>query len=188
MFPKSGEDDYLSKFPILPTPSKDDINSIIETEDFSLLHGCKTLSEENFISKNNLETRNLRFLNALLHYSKSLPLAHKITALSCYESVLEHKTEVIKILCNDYEKYEQGLWGKPNPRDLKVFERIQTIVNEAKKYAKTRYNNGERIESMSEKQHIKKFIKENIRNLINKEYGENMYKIVRVLITSQNKE
>jgi hypothetical protein len=40
---------------------------------------------------------------------------------------------------------------------------------------------------MNEKQLIKKFTKENIRNLINKEYGENMHKIVRVLITSQNK-
>jgi hypothetical protein len=184
MFPKSGEDDYLSKFPILPTPSNDDLKSIIESGDFSLLNSCKIISEENFILKNNLETRNLRLLNALLHYSKSLPLSHKVSALSCYNSILEHKSEVIKILCNDFDKYDQGLWGKPNARDLKVYERIQTIVKEAKKYAKTRYTNGERFESMNEKQLLKKFTKENIRNLINKEYGENMHKIVRVLITS----
>jgi hypothetical protein len=187
MFPKSGEDDYLSKFPVLPTPSNNDLKNIIETGDFSLLNGCKMLSEDNFIVKNNLETRNLRLLNALIHYARALPISHKVSALSCYESILNSKFEVIKILCNDCDKYEQGLWGKPNPRDLKVYERIQTIIKEAKKYAKNRYSNGERFESMNEKQLIKKFTKENIRNLINKEYGENMHKIVRVLITSQNR-
>lgn len=187
MFPKSGEDTYLSKFPILPTPTVDELQSIIETGDFSLFDKCKVLKEEDFVSKNNLETRNLRLLNTLIHYTKSLPIAHKISALSCYNSILEHKSEVIKILSNDGDKYESGLWGKPSPRDLKVFQRIQTIVKEAKKYAKTRYENGERFESMNEKQLLKKFYKENIRNLINKEYGENMHKIVRVLITSQNK-
>ena len=187
MYPKSGEDEYLSKFPILPTPSNDELKAIIETGDFSLIDKCKILKDEDFTLKNNLETRNLRLLNALLHYSKSLPLSHKVSALSCYNTILENKSEVIKILCNDCDKYEQGLWGKPSPRDLKVYERIQTIIKEAKKYAKTRYSSGERFESMNEKQLIKKFTKENIRNLINKEYGENMHKIVRVLITSQNK-
>lgn len=187
MYPKSGEDDYLSKFPILSTPSLDELKAIIETKQLKDLSSCKILKDEDFTLKNNLETRNLRLLNALIHYSNSLPISHKISALSCYESILENKTEVIKILCNDCDKYEQGLWGKPNPRDLKVFERIQTIIKEAKKYAKNRYSNGERFESMNEKQLIKKFTKENIRNLINKEYGENMHKIVRVLITSQNK-
>lgn len=187
MFPKSGEDTYLSKFPILPTPTKDELQSIIESGDFSILDKCKILKDEDFVSKNNLETRNLRLLNVLLHYAKSLPIAHKVSAISCYNSILDHKSEVIKILCNDGDKYDSGLWGKPNTRDLKVFERIQTIVKEAKKYAKTRYSSGERFESMNEKQLLKKFYKENIRNLINKEYGENMHKIVRVLITSQSK-
>lgn len=187
MYPKTGEDTYLSKFPILPTPSIDELKNAIENKDCYLLKSCKILKDENFVSKNNLDTRNLRFLNALLHYSNSLPLPHKLYALSCYETILNHKSEVIKILCNDSEKYDTGLWGKPNARDLKVYERIQTIVKEAKKYAKTRYSNGERFESMNEKQLLKKFYKENIRNLINKEYGENMHKIVRVLITSQNK-
>jgi hypothetical protein len=186
MFPKNGDDDYLSKFPILPTPSKEQLELIIQSEDFNKINECQILGEEKFIGKNNLETRNLRLLNALIHYSKSLPLIHKLSALCCYETILEYKSEVIKILCNEYDKYEQGIWGKPNQRDLKVYERIQNIVKEAKKYAKTRYSNGERIESMSEKQLLKKFTKENIRNLINKEYGENMHKIVRVLITSKN--
>jgi len=187
MFPKSGEDTYLSRFPILPIPSNDELKNAIENKDCDLLNSCKILKDEDFTLKNNLETRNLRLLNALLHYSRSLPLPHKLSALSCYNIILENKTEVIKILCNDYDKYDSGLWGKPNPRDLKVFERIQTIVKEAKKYAKTRYANGERIDSMNEKQLLKKFIKENIRNLINKEYGENMHNIVRELITSQSK-
>lgn len=187
MVPKSGEDNYLSKFSILPTPSSDELQSIIDSKDLSILKSCKILSEDNFILKNNVETRNLRLLNSLIHYSMSLPVSHKVSALSCYETILKNKSEVIKMLCNDTDKYDSGLWGKPNPRDLKVFERIQTIVKEAKKYAKTRYSNGERIESMNEKQLLKKFTKENIRNLINKEYGENMYKIVRVLITSQSK-
>jgi hypothetical protein len=187
MVPKSGEDSYVSNFSILPTPSNDELQSIIDSKDLSILKSCKTLSEDNFILKNNVETRNLRLLNSLIHYSMSLPVSHKVSALSCYETILKNKSEVIKMLCNDTDKYDSGLWGKPNPRDLKVYERIQTIVKEAKKYAKTRYSNGERFESMNEKQLIKKFTKENIRNLINKEYGENMHKIVRVLITSQSK-
>ena len=187
MYPKSGEDTYLSKFPILPTPTVDELKNAIQNKDCDLLKSCKLLKEENFTLKNNVETRNLRLLNALLHYSNSLPLPHKLYALSCYETILENKNEVIKILSNDGDKYDSGLWGKPNPRDLKVYERIQTIVKEAKKYAKTRYSNGERFESMNEKQLLKRFYKENIRNLINKEYGENMHKIVRVLITSQSK-
>jgi hypothetical protein len=174
-------DTYLEKFPPVPCPSSSQFSNTEDTE-------YTIPTEESLIKKNNLETKDLRFRNALIHYAMSLPIYHFIPALECYNQIIEAKGKIITILRNDYEKYINGSWGKPNPRDLKVYERIQAICKEAKKFANTRYSNGERLENKNESQTVRQFIKDNIKGLVNNEYGENMYKIVRVLVTNSEKE
>jgi len=178
---KSEIDNYLEKFPPVPCPSAEQFCNI-ENTDYNVP------SEDALTKKNNLETKDLRFRNALIHYAMSLPIYHLIPALECYNEIVKAKGKVIGILRNDFEKYINGSWGKPSDRDLKVYERIQAICKEAKKFANTRYSNGERLEGKNESQTVKQFTKDNIKGLINNEYGENMYKIVRVLITNSEKE
>jgi hypothetical protein len=183
LFPRKKDevDTYLEKFPPVPCPSVLQFSNIEDT-DYSIP------TEEALTKKNNLETKDLRFRNALIHYAMSLPIYHFVPALNCYNEVVKAKGKIINILRNDFEKYISGSWGKPSDRDLKVYERIQEICKEAKKFANTRYSNGERLDGKNEFQTIRQFTKDNLKGLINNEYGENMYKIVRVLITNAEKE
>lgn len=178
---KKDEDSYISKFPPIPCPS---VVQFSDLEDIDY----KTPSIEELTKKNNLESKDLRFRNALMHYALSLPVAFYKNALECYNEIISAKGKVITLLRKDYETYIHGNWGTPNARDLKVYQRIQAICQEAKKFAQVRYNNGERLEDKTQSQIIKQFTKDNIKALINNEYGENMYKIVRVLITDVSEE
>jgi len=189
MFPKSGEDTYLEKFPPTACPNDEQLKEF-ETKDFIEHSDYKNMtvpSESDLTENNSVETRNRRLLNAVMHYANSLPLVHQVYAIRCYNKLIESRSKVISLLIDDYSKYMNELWGSPSQRDLKVYQRINTMLNEATKFAKTRYTNGERIDTLTERQTIKKFIKQNIKNIVNKEFGENLYKIVRVLITDANK-
>jgi hypothetical protein len=62
------------------------------------------------------------------------------------------------------------------------------MVTDAKNYANVRIKRGEKLNGASEGQTFNKFVKDNIRGLMLREYGTSLYKIVRVLIHSSKDE
>jgi hypothetical protein len=190
-FPRDNKvaDTYLERFPALPCPTEEQIKSFTG----NLLHGFpedwKIPSDEELTGTISRESREMRFRNAVVHYTISLPLAHQKNALTSIDELLNDRFKAIQIVCGNYEKYAKGQFGDDiYPRDQKVYERIQEIVNESKKYAKLRVSRGEKLEGKSEIQCLKKFAVDNIRNLMLKEYGASIYKMVRVLVTDPKKE
>jgi len=182
-FSKDGIDTYLEKFPAIPIPSdeqlKDCKTSIIEKfpEDW------KTFADNELSDSVTREVRENRLHNAIMHYAISLPLCHQFAAMTCANDILRDRYKVIQIVTHNMEKFEKCQWGDDIfPRDLKVYERIQRIVQDAKSFARTRVRSGEKIEGMNEYNTLRKFSMDNVRNLILKEYGSSLYKMVRVLV------
>jgi hypothetical protein len=188
-FPKEGEDTYLSRFPILPCPSdeqmKDWDSQIID----SFPEDWKIHSEDEFIGKRDRDARDLRFKNCLLHYVISLPLYHQADALQCYFDIQRDRFEVIKKVCNQMDMYEKGGWEDVSPRDQKVYDRLQTVVKDGKKFARARYEKEvkDKKPELKEKT-LRTFSIESVRNLLLREYGASLYKMVRVLIMNESSE
>lgn len=190
-FPKDNkiEDTYLEKFPALPCPTEDQIKSFTG----NLLNGFpedwKTPSDEELTGTVSRESREKRFRNAVVHYAISLPLSHQRHALTSIDELLNDRFKAIQIVCGNYKRFaEMKLGDDIHERDKKVYMRIKEIISESEKYANLRISKGEKLEGKSEAYCLKKFISSNILNLMLKEYGVSIYKIVRVLITDPKKE
>jgi hypothetical protein len=191
-FPKDGVDTYLEKFPAIPCPSDSQIeefgNGIPKTLVSSFPEDWNTYSDQELTENNDRETRERRFRNAVVHYAVSLPLCHQKGALTAIVELLRDRFKAVQIVCGDYEKFAKCNWENVTPRDLKVYERIRTIVTDSKKFAKVRLDKGENVEGKTVSQILRKFTIEGIRNLMFKEYGVSIYKIVRVLVNDPKKK
>lgn len=187
-FPKDGVDMYLEKYPAIPCPTEEQIESFKGGIIDKFPEEWKTYSDQELTETNDRETRERRFRNAVVHYAISLPLSHQKWALKSIDELLSDRYKAVQIVCNDYEKFAKGDWGEVYPRDLKVYERIKAIVLESKKFAKARVDKGERLEGKTLNQTLRKFAIDSIRNLMFKEYGVSIYKIVRVLVSDPKKK
>lgn len=180
-FTTEGEDKYLEKYPVLPCPTDDQIKTM--TSIVSSFPDDWVLPEEADFKKQDTKGFDLRLRNVVMHYAISLPLYHQKVTLTAIKELVNNRYKAINEITNHYEvfakkQYPEGL----SPRDLKVYERIHKIVIDAKSYANVRMNRGEKLNGATKGQTFNKFVKDNIRNLILREYGVSLYKIVRVLV------
>jgi hypothetical protein len=187
-FPKDGSDTFLEKYPAIPCPTDEQIEGIKEHIISKFPVDWKTPSDEQ-LTENSSAGRELRLRVAVMHYAMSLPIFHQKGALTCTSELLRDRYNAIQIVTQNYFKYEKKQWGEDIlPRDLKVYERIHKMVMDAKDYANVRIKRGEGIKGCTGVQLFNKMVKDNLRNLMLKEYGVSIYKIVRVLVNDPKKK
>ena len=180
-----GDDKYLENYPILPYPNDEQIETMnVIVSDFP--EDWNIPSEDDF-KKQDTKGFDLRFRNAVMHYAVSLPLYHQKQALKAIKELLTNRYKAINEITNRYEAYAKKQFPEgTNARDLKVYERIHKIVMDSKSYANVRMNRGEKLNGATKGQTFNKFVKDNIRNLMLREYGTSLYKIVRVLVHGES--
>jgi hypothetical protein len=197
---KDGMDNFLEKYSALPCPTDEQIEALKYSVISKFPEDWKTPSDQELTENTDRETREYRLRCAITHYALSLPVCYQKSALTCIKELINDRYTAINIVTNSYSKFEKqqyndfnslghtSLDGTVNPRDLKVFERIRQIVIDAKNYANVRIKRGESIKGISGSQLFNKFTKDNIRNLMLKEYGTSLYKMVRVLVSDPKKK
>jgi hypothetical protein len=174
-------DTYLEQYPVLPCPTDEQIKEM-STIMTSFPENWSIPNEDDF-KKQDTKGFDLRFRNAVMHYAVSLPLYHQKVTLTAIKELVNNRYKAINEITNNYERFAKKQFPEgTNARDLKVYERIHKIVMDSKSYANVRMNRGEKLDGATKGQTFNKFVKDNIRNLIFREYGTSLYKIVRVLV------
>lgn len=186
--PKDGLDTFLEKFPAVPCPTDEQIESHKDNIISKFPAEWKIPSDQQLTENTGL-AREMRLRIAVTHYAMSLPIFHQKAALTCISELLRDRYNAIQVVTHNYFKFEKKQWGEDvSPRDLKVYERIYKMVIDAKAYANVRIKRGEEIKGITGSQLFNKFVKDNLRNLMLKEYGVSIYKIVRVLVNDPKKK
>jgi len=186
--PKDGVDTFLEKFPAVPCPTNEQIENHKDNIISKFPAGWKLPSDQELTENNGL-AREMRLRVAVTHYAMSLPILHQKAALTCTAELLKDRHNAIQIVTQNYFKFDKKQWEEDvSPRDLKVYERIHKMVIDAKAYANVRIKRGEEIKGITGSQLFNKFVKDNLRNLMLKEYGVSIYKIVRVLVNDPKKK
>ena len=184
-YPKEGADIFLEKYSIVPIPTDDQIKSLSEPILSKFPEDWKILTELELKDKSTKDNHKNRLKTVITHYALALPLYHQKSAFTAIKELLSDRSTAIEIICNNYDQFSKKLFGDGiNDRDMKVYERICKIVTDAINYANVRIKRGEKLNGASKEQTYDKFVKDNIRGLMFREYGTSLYKIVRVLVHS----
>jgi hypothetical protein len=188
-YPKEGTDNFLEKYSIVSIPNDEQIKSMKEPLVSKFPEDWKIPTAEELTSTSVKESYDNRLRTVITHYAMTLPLYHQKPAFTAIRELLDERFKATQIICNNYDRYSKKQYGEDvTPRDLKVYERIHKMVTDAKNYANVRIKRGEKLNGASEGQTFNKFVKDNIRGLMLREYGTSLYKIVRVLIHSSKDE
>jgi hypothetical protein len=188
-YPKEGTDNFLEKYSIIPIPTDDQIKALSEPILSKFPEDWKVLSEPDVKDNTIKESHENRLRTVITHYALALPLYHQKPAFTAIRELIDDRFKATHIICNNYDRYSKKQYGEDvSPRDLKVYERIHKMVMDAKNYANVRLKRGEKLNGASEGQTFNKFVKDNIRGLMIREYGTSLYKIVRVLVHSSKDE
>ncbi len=162
LYPKVGEDTYVSQFPPIPI-----INSELSTVPITTAYEGTTYTEEELTNKSDIESHNRRFKNTIMWYLLALALPHQKAALRCMEYVIEERKKIIDILITNYKRFKNGDFeGLTFKKDMATMKHIQHRLTEAEKFAKE--NNGN--------------VKKNIRMGVLRDTGEWVFKMARLLI------
>jgi len=162
LYPKVGEDTYISQFPPIPI-----INSEISQVPITGPYEGTTYTVEELTNKSDMESHTRRFKNIVMWYLLALALPHQKAALRCMEYVVEERKKIIDILITNFQKFKNGDFeGHTFKKDMATTKHIQHRLSEAEKFAKE--NNGN--------------IKKNIKMGVLRDTGEWVFKMARLLI------
>lgn len=162
LYPKVGEDTYISQFPSI---------SIINTEKSQVpitgSYEGTAYTVEELTNKSDMESHTRRFKNIVMWYLLALALPHQKAALRCMEYVVEERKKIIDILITNFNRFKNGDFeGLTFKKDMATMKHIQHRLTEAEKFAKE--NNGN--------------IKKNIKMGVLRDTGEWVFKMARLLI------
>jgi hypothetical protein len=188
-YPKEGLDSFLEKYPIIPIASEEQIKELEKPIVSTFPEHWKVPSTSELTDVTEKGSHEHRLRCAVMHYAVALPLYHQKCALTTIQELLNNRYKAIQIITTHYDRFAKKQFGEDiSPRDMKVYERIHKMVMDAKNYANVRVKRGEKVQGANPGQTFNKFVKDNIRGLMLREYGTSLYKIVRVLVRGSESE
>jgi hypothetical protein len=188
-YPKkvTDQDTYLKKFPPIGAPSVEEFRSLSElavnnrhtfapstniAQQSNRDPKISPISSQALVDRKNIESRDLRFRNAMLCYGLSVPLARQGDVFNLYNKVTNDRQLYLTFVCQNIEAISRGKYKEQVPeRYHPAWDRLQGIVAAAKDFAEVRRKRGE-------PGRIKPMIMDNIRNLIMKEGGISLYRLI----------
>jgi hypothetical protein len=175
-FPKTGEDDYLSRFPAIPVMTDEEINKLENPIIEGPIPGT-ILTNEQLMDKANKDSHDNRFRNAITWYALSLPIPHQVAALQTIPYIIEEREKIIKILSDNFERFKAGDFeGIALKKDAGTMNHIKHRLTEAEKFAKSNLKNPDN------KVALNKLTMKNIRTGVLRDAGEWVFKMGRLLI------
>jgi hypothetical protein len=178
-------DTYLRKFPAIGAPSVEEFRSLSElavenrytfvpstTKQSNRDPPIRPISSQALVDRKNADSRDLRFRNAILCYGLSVPLARQGDVFNLYNKVTSDRQLYLTFVCQNIDAISRGKYKEQVPeRYHPAWDRIQGIIAAAKDFADVRRKRGEsgRVQPM---------IMDNIRNLIMKEGGISLYRLI----------
>jgi hypothetical protein len=188
-YPKEGIDTFLEKYSIIPIPTDEQITNLEKPIVSTFPEAWKVPSTAELSDVTEKGSHEHRLRCAVMHYAISLPLYHQKSALTSIQELLSNRYKATQIITTHYDRFSKKQFGEDvSPRDMKVYERIHKMVLDAKNYANVRVKRGEKVQGANPGQTFNKFVKDNIRGLMLREYGTSLYKIVRVLVRGSESE
>ena len=179
-FPKSmaDNDPYYNKYCMVGTPTAEEFSAYSEKAaryDFMYFPPRDLVSKVSrrlLSDRKNKDSRNMRFANIMLCYGLSVPLARQSEIFNLYNKILTDRQLFSTFMCQNVDRIGNGDFTATSPeRYHPAWARMQAIVAASRTYARQRRQRGESGK-------IKHFINDNIRNLIMKENGASLYRLV----------
>jgi hypothetical protein len=179
-FPKNPADNdpYYNKYCIVGAPTAEEFAALSERAaryDFTYFPPKDLLAKVSrrlLSDRKNKQSRNMRFANIMLCYGLSAPLAHQSEIFNLYNKILTDRQLFGTFVCQNVDRIGEGSLKSTSPeRYHSAWDRTQAIVASSRSYARERKSRGDPGK-------IKHFINENIRNLIMKENGASIYRLV----------
>ena len=175
-YPKTGEDDYLSRFPAIPVMTDEEIDKLESPIIEGPIPGA-ILSSEQLTDKSNKESHDNRFRNAITWYALSLPIPHQLAALQTIKYISEEREKIIKIVSENFERMKTGDFeGLALKKDAGTMNHIKHRLTEAEKFARSNLKN------TNNKVILNKMIMKNVRTGILRDTGEWGFKMGRLLV------
>jgi hypothetical protein len=169
-YPRGAEvDTYDHDYPILGHVTTDVLSDIAKElgDNAFLLPPKLEGSKAELLDPRDKESRNLRFGNLMLLYALSLPIYWQMDALGYMDEVYRRRATLITFICNNFKEIHEGKFGTEGG-----WKRMQAIAGTAYDNAKNRLERGEQ-------RSITWFVKDNLRNFLQKEAGVSLYKMVK---------
>lgn len=171
LYPKDGDDNYLKSFPPIPIIDTDEIDKM--EEPIIQSYTGVSYTDEELTDKKNLKSHYNRFRNAIMWYALSLSLPHQLDALRNIKHVLEERETIIKLLCDNFNKFKVGEFeGLTFKNDTGTMNHIKHRLLEAEKFAKLKMN------EKCNRGHIMY----NVKMGVLRDTGEWVFKMARLLI------
>ena len=172
-------DTYLEKYPAIGAPSIEDFRVLSESAtNHNYVFGGSTtdsiqpISRQALSDRNNSASRDARFSNAILCYALSVPLARQSDVLNLYSKVTNDRQLFLTFVCQNMGPISKGSYKLSLPERYHLaWDRLQGIIVASKSYANERIKRGDRGKPRS-------LTLDNIRNLLKKESGSSLYRLV----------
>jgi hypothetical protein len=171
LYPKEGDDNYLTSFPPIPVITDEDIENL--TEPILSSYTGVSYTQEELTDKKNIKSHYNRFRNAIMWYALSLAVPHQLDAIRNIKYVLEEREKVIKLLTSNFNKFKIGEFeGFTFKNDTGTMNHIKHRLLEAEKFAKLK------MKDKCNQGHILY----NVKMGVLRDTGEWVFKMARLLI------
>lgn len=158
--------EYMMMFPILTRYSVPYITEYIKNNGSFKLWSCNPEFTQNSI----LQTKEDRIYNIWLAFLMAVPLHRQQLVSTMYNDFIKDKTAVINWLCS---------LEKLDTITIDVPDRVKTIITIARNFAQQKLSQGLNKTRNGKILTLKQLINDCIRNIISKEYGSSLYRIVK---------
>ena len=157
-----GYQDFISRFPLMTPYTIESIQQSIP-----IVVWPQTIEHVE------LRTREDRFFDIWMAYLMSVPLNDQMKVSTMYNEILHDRLETIKWV---QEKEEAN-----DLTNEEIPERAKVIITAARKFAKEKVDAGLNVDRNGKYISLKDLSLDNIRNLLNKEEGSSLYRIVKAM-------
>ena len=163
---ETGFVNYINQYPIMAR-----IQGSLATARRQLTQGEPIVVWQNYNDPSLVSTKDDRLLNILIAFMMSVPLHRQLEVLGMYDQLVRERSEVITWI---RKLEEAGNWeGQPT--------RVGQIITQSRKYALERYQRGQNRDKLGRALTVSMMTKDNIRNLVNKEEGSSLYRLVKAM-------
>jgi len=180
-YPKKPTDreTYLDKYPVIGAASVEDFRVLSESATNhtyifggSITNPIRPISRQALVDRSNSASRDLRFSNAILCYALSVPLARQGDVFNLYNKITNDRQLFLTFVCQNMDRISRGIYKTNLPeRYHPAWDRLQGIIVASKSYANERLARGETGRPRN-------LILDNIRNLLKKESGSSLYRLI----------
>lgn len=166
-----GRDAYLKSFPLLTRYSVEAIQETLASKGSFVVW-------PQLAGDVSINTKDDRLHNIWEAYLMSVPLNRQIDVSNMYPQFIRDRANVVEWI-RQLDDEETELNNPDVPR------RARQIIAEARKYAQQRQATGQNLSRNGKRMGVRLMTKDNIRNLISKEEGSSLYRLVRDMKIAQ---